>query len=58
MKPEKRSDFYEKVEKEVRHKENKHEEPFIYMAQHIQALEKKLNSFENNWGLEASNHSW
>ena len=54
-KPEKRSDFYEEVEKEVKHKENEHEEPFIYMAQRIQALEKKLSSFENKWGLEASN---
>ena len=31
-KPEKRSDFYEEVGKEVRHKENEHEEPIIYIA--------------------------
>jgi len=46
--PEKTSILYEEVEKEVRHKEKEYEEPFIYMAQCIQALEKKLSSFENN----------
>ena len=32
-----------------RSKENEHKELFVYIAQHIQALEKKLSSFENNW---------
>ena len=32
IKLEKRSDFYEEVGKEVRYKENEHEEPFVYMA--------------------------
>ena len=57
MRLEKTSILYEEVEKEVRHKEKEQEEPFIYMTQCIQALKKKLSSFENNWGLEAPNRS-
>ena len=47
-KPEKRNKVYSEEEKEEIYKENKHKEPFVHMARCIQALEKKLSSFENN----------
>ena len=45
---EKQDKFYVEEEKKKQYKENKYKESFNYMAQYIQALERKLSSFKNN----------